>query len=283
VTASRSHRIVVASDLDQTLLFTRRAAPGVPPAAGSIEVERTEGGDAVTEMSASLAALLTRLPDNVDFVPATTRTVAQFSRLRLPGRPRTVVAASGGIVLTDGRPDPHWAEHVRARTGSCASLSEVDKVLAGFDGAAWLLRRRTADALFLYAIVRPELLRAGDFPVLVEQCASLDWRVVLHGRKCYLMPAWIDKAGAVAHVRERLVPRGNGGTELYAAGDSLLDLQMLRAADRSWVLRHSELDRAGALGNMPSAHRTASPGRAGSEEIGAAWAALLQLSQPTHR
>jgi hypothetical protein len=70
-------------------------------------------------------------------------------------------------------------------------------------------------------------------------CAPRGWTVSLQGRKVYAVPRPLTKAAAAVELRDRL------GGPLLAAGDSLLDADLLDVAD--WAIRpaHGELAEAG--------------------------------------
>ena len=99
-----------------------RAAAGDSPPADMVAVEHLDGR-AISFMTTTGLALLSRLVAEQVVVPVTTRTPEQLARVRLPGSPsRYAVAANGGVLLVDGKPDPNWAEQVRAAVGEVAPL-----------------------------------------------------------------------------------------------------------------------------------------------------------------
>ena len=59
-------------------------------------------------------------------VPVTTRTLAQFARVQLPGGGRYAVTSNGGHLVVDGVADADWRRGVEARiAGDGASLAEI--------------------------------------------------------------------------------------------------------------------------------------------------------------
>lgn len=206
--------VLAATDLDRTLVHSARAA-GTAPGADTLCLERR--GEVPTAMlTRRTAADLVDLDRGACWVPATTRTVAEYRRLDLPRRlgvaPRFAVCASGGVLLVDGEPDPAWAREVRRGLAAAAPLAEVARRLGP---------SRDADGCFLVA--RRAQARLDG---LAAWCAPRGWRVDVDRDKVHVLPVALTKSAAVAEVRRR-----TGAGRLLAAGDSPLDADLLAAAD----------------------------------------------------
>ncbi|OAA20567.1 phosphoserine phosphatase [Frankia sp. EI5c] len=232
---------LLACDLDQTLIFSRHhfhLVPGVPEPEIAL-VERIDGVPSAYSSAASLR-LLAALHRTAVFVPVTTRTLAQYQRIDLGVRPRYAVAANGGHLLVDGVPDPAWAAEVAARlAGACAPLAEMAALAGELGAEEWVRLVREADGLFVYLVAHtreaiPDLTRVA------ERVAAGGWALSRQGRKVYLVPEPLTKQTAVAEVARRA-----GATRVFAAGDSVLDLPMLTAADRAVRPAHGELHEQG--------------------------------------
>ncbi|MFD8319160.1 HAD family hydrolase [Kitasatospora purpeofusca] len=237
-------RFVVASDLDRTLIYSNRAlALDVPdrlaPRLLSVEVH---DGKALSFMTEEAAALLVELAREAVLVPATTRTRAQYERVNLPGPtpgwvPPYAICANGGRLLVDGVPDEDWQTEMAGRLAEgAAPLAEVVEHLALCADPEWTHKRRVADELFAYLVVERAELPAGWIAELTGWCAERGWSVSLQGRKVYAVPAPLSKSAALAEVVRRVGP-----STVLSAGDSLLDADLLLAADAAWRPGHGEL------------------------------------------
>jgi hypothetical protein len=233
---------VVCLDLDRTTIYSAAALDlDVPdrdaPRLLCVEVYR---GAPLSFMTEAAVAAFERLCAVATVVPTTTRTVEQLARVHLPGPPpRYAIAANGGELLVDGEPDPAWSAAVRARLAGCAPVAEVAAHLAAV-GGEFVLNRRTAAGLFCYAVVDRAALPPDWVPALAAWCAPRGWAVSLQGRKVYAVPRPLTKSAAALEIRDRL-----GGGPLLAAGDSLLDADLLDAADAAIRPAHGELAEAG--------------------------------------
>ncbi|MCG2620714.1 HAD family hydrolase [Arthrobacter sp. I2-34] len=255
---------LVCCDLDRTLIYSAGALllDGEDRLAPALTVAEVYQGRPLSFLTRAADVLLAEIAAACTFVPVTTRTMAQYERIRLPGPPpRYAVTTNGGRILVDGEPDPVWSDHLAQTLDSnCSPLAEIAAKLAGPGYAHWMLRLRDAEELFVYAIVERDLLSPADLAGLELWCAERGWTVSLQGRKLYCVPEAITKEAAVAEIAVR-----SGGSPLIAAGDSLLDRGMLLAADHGLRPAHGELEAAGFL--APQLAVTAARGVLAGEEI----------------
>ncbi|MEL5955830.1 HAD family hydrolase [Streptomyces sp. CLV115] len=255
---------LVASDLDRTLIYSSAALQLAMPDAEAPRLLCVEVYDhkPLSYLTEPAAALLDELARTTVFVPTTTRTREQYGRIHLPGpAPRFAICANGGHLLVDGESDRDWQRQVARRLADeCASLAEVRAHLLAAADPAWLLKERVAEDLFAYLVVERPLLPGDWVEELGEWALTRGWTVSLQGRKIYAVPGPLTKSAAMNEAARRA-----GATLTLAAGDSLLDADLLLAADRAWRPAHGELADTGW--SAPHAEVTAERGVAAGEEI----------------
>ncbi|WP_371872594.1 HAD family hydrolase [Streptomyces pacificus] len=231
---------MITSDLDRTLIYSAAALQlTVPdPLAPRLLCVEVYESKPLSYMTEAAAALLGELVGDAVFVPATTRTRRQYARIRLPGpAPRYAICANGGHLLVDGESDRDWQRAVAARLADeCASLAEVRAHLLDAADPAWLLKERVAEDLFAYLVVERSLLPEDWTRELSAWAETKGWTVSLQGRKVYAVPKPLTKSAAV-----RELVRRTGAERVLAAGDSLLDADLLLTADHAWRPGHGEL------------------------------------------
>ena len=263
--------LVIASDLDRTLIYSLAACRlGGLPVPDVDCVEYLDGAP-LSFLTRTAARDLAALSELTVFVPTTTRTVAQLARVLLPGRPaRYAVAANGGHIVVDGVPDPDWSATVaRTLAGGSAPIDEVWSWLQQACDPAWTLKLRQADGLFCYAVIERAALSAVFLAEVSAWCRDRGWHTSLQGRKLYFVPAALTKSAAVQEVCRRV-----GATGFAAAGDSLLDAELLAASVTGIRPAHGEL--ADLRWTAGSVTVTAVAGVAAGAEI-AAW--LLEVAR----
>jgi hypothetical protein len=257
-------RTLIATDLDRTLIYSFAAAGGSLD--GLVPVERHEDAD-VSFMTARAAGQLAALAERTELVPVTTRVPAQWARIQLPGPPaRYAIVANGAILLERGRVDADWSSHVARRLATVAPLDEVWAHVARVCRPEWTDKLRNAAGVFCYAVVRRRHLPPGALAESAEWAAGRGWRMSVQGRKVYWVPQPLTKSAAVAEVAARC-----GAGQVLAAGDSLLDLDLVRDADRGIIARHGELYASGWA--APHVAVTSASGVGAGEEIVAWFAA----------
>jgi hypothetical protein len=201
----------------------------------------------------------------------TTRTVEQYRRIDLGMRLRHAVVANGGTLLVNGEPDPAWASSVTRRLhAGGAPLAEVRALAEKIADPGWVRLLRVADDLFVYLVAHDRSL-IPDLAPLTATLAGLGWTLSVQGRKVYLVPAALTKQAGVDEVVRR-----TGATAVVAAGDSLLDREMLAAADVAVRPAHGELHDAGWT--APHLRVTDMPGLLGGEQVVDELAAVARVT-----
>lgn len=252
--------VLAASDLDRTLIYSTKASRlgGDKPPVVCVEIH---DGKQVSFMTAVAAQALVPLAAACTLVPVTTRIPAQFERVTLPGpAPKYAIAANGGLLYVDGVLDRAWSAGVARQLVDGFPLSDVWKQAGHVCRPEWTIKLRNAAELFCYAVVRPDRLPAGFVSDLSGWAAERGWRISLQGRKLYWVPEALTKSAAVAEIARRI----DAGLVL-AAGDSLLDTDLLLAADLGIHPRHGELYDTGW--SAPNVVQTAAAGVGAGEQI----------------
>lgn len=262
-----------ASDLDRTLIYSKGARALGAEANEQVCVEVHDGKDS-SWMTATCAATVQRLADLGELVPVTTRINEQYRRVRLPGPPpHYAVTTNGAEILIDGKPDRDWSRHVAAGLADGFSLDAVWEQASHVCHPEFTVKLRNADGLFCYAVVRPKHLPSGFVEDVAGWAAERGWRTSLQGRKLYWVPETLTKSAAIAEVARRIE-----ADTVLAAGDSLLDVDLLLDADRGIHPRHGELFDQGW--SAPNVVCTKESGELAGEEI-AAWFEAEAMGAPS--
>ncbi|MGQ0845026.1 MAG: HAD family hydrolase [Sporichthyaceae bacterium] len=235
-------RPIVAVDLDRTLIYSA-AALGLPVGPSlqtppRLVVAEIYEGRPISFLTTRAVGLLEELRAVAEFVPCTTRTIAQYERVQLvEGVPSYAITTNGGRILLEGRECPDWTASVAATVAAgSAPLPEIAEHLAKIADPLWIRANKVAEDLFCYLLVNRDELPPAFVSDLTEWCAAAGWEVSLQGRKLYVVPRALTKGAAAAEIVRR-----TGAKALFAAGDALLDAPLLEAADLGVRPAHGEL------------------------------------------
>lgn len=231
--------MIYASDLDQTLVYSRRAlripedTPGLVPA-------EWINGKLSAFMSAYALERLQSLPQDIVFMPVTTRTVEQYRRIHIFQSeciPKYAVTSNGGNIIVDGQVDDEWNLHMRSLLRQQAATPE--EILNLFDDVLspeWVINQRLCDELFFALLIERDKLPMEHIAEKIRVLETLGWESSIQGRKLYLVPSAVNKRAAVEHIRQRI-----GDVPVIASGDSLLDRCLLDFAHYAIAPSHGEL------------------------------------------
>ena len=213
-------KAVVAADLDGTVVVNSRTVD-----AREAVVVMDSYASSSSVMSSRAAGLVEGLVGEQLLLPATTRTRAEYERMRWPGglRPRVAVVANGAEILVEGVALPEWKASVtRALRDVDWDANEAARLL-GAIAATTDVSVRSADGWFSVGVVRhASVMTRESIGYLESLVAPRGWVVSVQGRKVYLLPQGLTKQSALRHVVSRL-----GINVACSIGDSALDRGML--------------------------------------------------------
>lgn len=265
------NNIAFASDLDRTLIYSHRMLEQYAYK-GAYELIEVLDDRPLSYMSIETKASLQAIHQAGWFIPVTTRTTAQFERITLfqqEIKPEYAVTTNGGCILHHGKPLEEWQAIVDERLQECMPVIDMLRAISELPVAAWVKRTRTAEGRFLYLIMKDEFLSHIPLAELRLWGEERGWQVSLQGRKLYFIPKPLNKWAAVAFLKERLHLE-----YVYGAGDSLLDADLIRQADKGFAPSHGEV-----LDVDLSLEPTTASGMAAADEIAASVAKKMNTAK----
>ena len=196
--------------------------------------------EAIGFMSQHSIELLKQFNEKHLFVPVTTRTIYQYERIvafQQWIQPKYAITSNGGTIFVDGKPDALWGQMIRQKVAT-TSLPKEDllQVFAEIRSDKWVGKEYYIDELFYMFHVNRETIPYHELIGFEKRINTIGWRMFLHGRKLYVLPIQLNKALAVAHLQNYVE------YDIHvAAGDSLMDYDMLMQAAIGYSPMHGEL------------------------------------------
>ncbi|MDP4127854.1 MAG: HAD hydrolase family protein [Bacillota bacterium] len=232
--------MLLASDLDQTLIYSYRTIVTPEIIAQSKPVEWLDTRY-ISYMTHNAIRRLREISQEVLFVPVTTRTKLQYQRINFLGYgivPQYAVTSNGGTIFFEGREDEDWAKQVLKGSVNCIAPGDLLKKFVEIAHSSWVIEDsgKWADDLFYYCLIEREKIPLSELAAFKIWASENNWELSVQGRKLYLVPRNINKKEAIQYIREK-----ENINDVVAAGDSLLDLEMLKAAELAIAPAHGEL------------------------------------------
>ena len=232
--------MLFASDLDQTLIYSYRTLLSQKIEEQMRPVERFEERF-ISFMTQNGLNLLQEIARNVLFVPVTTRTKLQYERINFPKYGIThqyAVTSNGGTIFSGGVEDNDWSLRVSEGRDHCLAAGDLIEQFNKIAHPSWVIKDsgKLADHLFYYCLIERDKIPLAELAAFKLWASENNWELSVQGRKLYLVPLNVNKKAAIQYIKEK-----EGLRRVVAAGDSLLDLEMLKAADLALAPAHGEI------------------------------------------
>lgn len=232
--------MLFASDLDQTLIYSAKSF-GDQNMRSQVEPVELLDDRFISYMTKPALSKLKEITSKTFFVPVTTRTKLQYQRVNFQGHEiahQYAVTSNGGTVFNEGIEDLDWTQQVLEGKDKCLASQDLIKMFDEIRHPSWVIgdSGKLADDLFYYCLIEREKvphLELKDFKIKAREN---NWELSVQGRKLYLVPKNVNKKAAIQYIRQK-----ESNNLVVAAGDSLLDLDMLNAADLAIAPSHGEL------------------------------------------
>ncbi|KGK82425.1 haloacid dehalogenase [Desulfosporosinus sp. HMP52] len=260
--------MMFASDLDQTLIYSQRSFMNENLQEAILPVEWFENRY-ISYMTTYSISKLKQLSRELLFVPVTTRTKIQYQRINFAEYDiffDYAVTSNGGTIFHKGIEDQEWSREVSAGCKNCLEAEDLIQRFNEIRHPSWVHpdSGKMADDLFYYCVVERDKIPVVELAAFKLWAKENNWELSIQGRKLYLVPKSVNKKTAVQYIK------GKKGIDFsIAAGDSLLDLDMLNTADFAVAPAHGELHslRLQNLLDLERIHFTRQHGIKAGEEI----------------
>lgn len=232
--------MIIASDLDRTLIYSQRALEDLDGLNDFQTLKPVEKKDGkwIAFMTIPSFEILQNLGKHHFFVPVTTRTTEQYNRVKIFQDEISVlyaVTSNGAHILYKGRPDDEWKKRIDQKLQHECILQAELIIRLEKEGFHFKGQLKQAENLFFYYILENRI--SSEFKqVINDMVFSFGWRVSQQGKKLYFIPKCINKGSAIEFIRER-----EGIQTVVGAGDSLLDKDFLQHCQTRFVPVHGEL------------------------------------------
>lgn len=229
------------SDLDQTLIYSNRQVLKYDTSyAGLVVVEERKSAP-VAFMTWRALDLLARLSEEITFVPTTTRKLDLFAPLDFgPVKIEHAIIANGARIIFNGQEDLDWRasvqEKIKAQSAPLEEvINELNTIFADYAPA----RVSQGDGSFAYVVIDRSSSTPEFYHDMVrEKAEKWNYKMSLQEGRIYVIPEPLSKENAADEIMNRL---GSGTS--FSAGDSVLDLGLMKFTDYAIRPQHGEIQK----------------------------------------
>ena len=231
--------ILFTSDLDRTLIYSSRMIKSYPVLGRIREVE-TKDGKTISYMSEKAIEMLKNFHHEHLFIPVTTRAIHQYKRIQFfqdELQPKYAITSNGGTILIDGNVDEEWKKILHKKISHSSILEkDVLKLFAQLRHSSWVESEHYVDQSFFMFRIRREYMPTDEIAQFGDLLTQKGWKLYLHGPKLYLLPTNLTKANAINRIKQYI------DFDLQiAAGDSIMDYDMLTSSAIGYSFKHGDL------------------------------------------
>lgn len=242
------HKVLFV-DLDDTLFCSDRKHPPTPHC---VPLAFLKDGQPISYASAAQQSVLQMLQQEMEVVPVTARNLNAFGRVRIDFSSAAILNYGGTVLDAEGQLDAAWLERSqRESAGTLAALGALEQNLlehCASTGLALSVRTISDHGVAFYIVIKSPAGQLQDIDAVAVYCAELctqfvGFRLHRNGNNVALLPPWLDKRHAVAHVKQALAQR-HPDLVTFGMGDSLVDLAFMNECQYMIVPTASQIAQA---------------------------------------
>lgn len=226
-------KVIYASDMDRTLIFSKRFI-NEHKTTEQYHCVETYNDREISYISDKVQSEIRSLPKDVMFIPVTSRSLEEYNRINLGVNPEYAIVANGGIILHNGEIDSDWENYIRSKVNLNEAMSiiiDIEDELESID-----YKVKVLDNCFLFCKVADEFITLYDQEALYLMSKYPNWEFTRQRNKIYIVPKVFSKQVTLRYLWHRL-----GKPKIVASGDGEMDLCMLTLADRAIIPDYSDL------------------------------------------
>lgn len=230
-------KIVYATDLDRTLIFSKRFLESYNTDIQDVDIAEMKNDNVISYISPKVKHKLSTLNnrDDIEIIPVTTRSIEEYNRVDIGINTKYAIVSCGGTILKDGNTIPEWEDYVNSHLYRW-DLIQAKMDLEDFTCITQEVKIR--DNKFLFTKISDKEKYDIEIAPLIVKYPNL--RFIRQGYKVYGISNDISKEIALRWLYKYL-----NGDKLVASGDGELDLGMLAIANYAIIPEHSDLIKEG--------------------------------------
>lgn len=223
--------MIYASDLDRTLIYSQHFISAHPNESELILVDSSTTDSYISKDVAIRLVGLTK-NNKVRFIPVTTRSVDEYSRVKIPGvTAGYAITSNGGVILHNGGKLKAWEER-RGKERDMYGLMQMAETINTLTGIS--RKSKIIDGTYIFNKTFDADATIKEIDKLKEEYK--EYKFVVERNKIYAIPIEVSKGIALKWLQNYLEE-----STVLASGDSVLDISMLEVANLKVVPAHGSI------------------------------------------
>ena len=227
--------MIFATDLDRKIIHSSKFIDNTSHVK-CIEILDDKEISYMSHLSIELINKIKNNP-NIQLIPITTRSCAQFKRVQPVQNFPYAVVANGGIILHNGEPLPEWEKHVDT---ICRRLEDqYPNILKLLNQYKTHLTKEPVliDDIFFFTKISDDKTTISYIDdTMTKELEGTEWTHTIQGIKLYIIPKEISKGNALRFLKEKL-----GEDFVLTAGDGKMDQTFLPLGNVRCIPNQSEI------------------------------------------
>ena len=229
-------KIIIGVDLDRTLIYSRRFLEMHPITSGSkaILVEKTDKTESYisSDVVIALKKIKNRLKDKLEIVPVTSRSIEEYKRIQIPEIDFSyAITSAGGVILHNNERNTDWENQI----DNLIDLDGMECLMEQLNGMESTdYKSKVIDGVYVFSKCNNIHTAKEELISIRERNKGFDIQMDKH--KIYATNKGVNKGTALVWLSDRL-----GTNCIMAFGDSMMDMPMLQAADKSFTPTHNTI------------------------------------------
>lgn len=222
--------MIFATDLDKTIIYYKKYVND--EIMNKVQLIETIDDRPVCYISKDAKSNLEKISNVINIIPTTTRSIDQFFNIKTFEFCKYAIVSNGGTILCNRKKLPEWEKHINAILNEYREdFEQIIKLLEKSDIIT--SKPIILDNIYIFSRVEDKEKSLKFLDGIVDR---KKWNYCIQGKKLYIIPKQITKSNALKFLKDKL-----NDNILIAAGDSLMDKDMLDIADIPIVPKHGEL------------------------------------------
>lgn len=230
-------KVVYATDLDRTLIFSRRFLNENNIKDG-YEIAELDGEKEISYIDSEVKAKLfeLNLSGKVEFVPVTNRSLAEYKRVNIGLNNKYAITTGGGVILENGEIIKEWDEYTRKNIDMTRFLDLIDDISDLYSISS---SPKIIDGKYIFTkldLDKKDSLQVFECEIqnLVREYPEIEFS--RSNRKLYAIPKIISKETSLKWLLENKLDY----YKVVSSGDSYGDLCMGLVSDIFFLPEHSK-------------------------------------------